>query len=348
MFSKNARLINNKKLKKNARLRAKVLTLIRQFFNDEGLLEVDTPLIELCPSMEPAISSFTTDYLGATQKRQLYLQSSPEYAMKKLLASGFENIFQITKSFRNGEITRLHNPEFTILEWYRTDCDYQVIMNDVEKLLTFIREGLQLGEEIKYLNKKVDLSPPFGKLYIKDAFKLFAGIDLDEIRNEDYHSILRNRGLSIDSSESDFNTFFYYIFVNDVEPRLGADKPQFLVDFPAQLGSLARNKPGDDTYVERFELYIHGLELCNAFSELNDHDEQKRRFALEKRKRVDSGLPDYPIDTDFLAFLKHGMPPAAGIAFGIDRLLMLFADTDDINDVILFPFGMMADFNENV
>ncbi len=346
--SKNFRLLDNDKLKNNALLRAKILRLTRTFFQDRGFLEVDTPLVDVCPSMEPAIKAFETDYFDAGARHTMYLQSSPEYNMKKLLVGGYGNIYQITKSFRNSELTRLHNPEFTILEWYRTGSDYHRIMDDVQDLMTFLVKGIKSGSTINYLNKKVDLSPPYDRLTIKDAFRIYSNIDLESLTDTEYYDILRGKGLEIKRNDADFSVFFYYIFVNEIEPNLGNDKPVFLMDFPVRLGSLARKKSDEPECVERFELYIRGLELCNAFSELNDHDEQLSRFLTEKRQRADRGLGDYPIDEDFLGFLKTGMPDAAGVAFGIDRLLMLFADTDDINDVILFPFSAMKDFKENV
>lgn len=346
--SKNSRLIDNDKLKKNARTRAMMLKCIRNFFDEKGFLEVDTPLLDICPSMEPAISAFDSIFYNGANKHKMYLQSSPEYNMKKLLVSGFDRIFQITKSFRNNELTKLHNPEFTILEWYRTGSDYNQIMRDTEELVATICEKLTGGTKIKYFDHPLDLSLSYDKLSVNDAFKTFAGIDLNSITNEHYYDILSSRGLCTSKEDSDFNTFFYYIFVNEIEPRLGFNKPVFLIDFPEALGSLARRKTDDGRYVERFELYINGLEICNAFSELNDYEEQKARFAKELEKRSASGIEEYPIDQDFLSFLEYGMPPAGGIALGVDRLLMLFADTRNINDVILFPFAMMKDFVENV
>jgi len=226
-LSKNSRLINNAKLKKNAELRAGIINLIRQFFMSESFLEVDTPLIDLYPSMEPAISSFQTRYNDYGKERKLYLQSSPEYNMKKLLVSGYDKIFQITKSFRNGELTRLHNPEFTILEWYRSACDYNKIMEDVENMIELIRNGLGLGNKIKYLNKSIDLSKPYDKICVKDAFRIYSKIDLDSTSSQDYHNILLSKGLKIEKESVDFNTFFYYIFVNEIEPHLGREKPVF-------------------------------------------------------------------------------------------------------------------------
>lgn len=346
--SKNFRLINNEKIKKNVILRAKVLSLIREFFNGNSFMEVDTPLLDLYPSMEPYISSFQSSYFDGAKEHKMYLQSSPEYNMKKLLVSGYEKIYQITKSFRNNELTRIHNPEFTILEWYRTNDDYNSIMTDIEKLLPFICRGLKLDNGIKYLDKGVDFSPPYDRILVKDAFKDFSNIDLDDVTSDKYYKILHDRGARLEKGTVDFNTFFYYIFVNEIEPNLGIKKPVFLVDFPEQLGSLARRKESNPKYVERFELYIHGLELCNAFSELNDCNEQRERFLKEKKVRIDKKLTAYPVDEDFLSFLEYGMPDAAGVALGIDRLLMLFADTNNINDVILFPFSMMTDFKESV
>lgn len=342
--SKNARLIDNEGIKNNVVLRATILKSIREFFDLKGFIEVDTPLMDVYPSMEPAISSFFTDYFDGKKSHKMYLQSSPEYCMKKLLASGYDNIYQITKSFRNSELTRLHNPEFTILEWYRTWCDYEKIMDDVEELITFICAGIKSVHNIDYLNKKIDLSVPYDRLYVKDAFKTYSDIDLDDLTDNDYYEILCEKGLKVKKEEADFNTFFYFVFVNEIEPNLGMKKPVFLVDFPEELSSLARRKITAPRYVERFELYIAGLEISNAFSELNDYKEQEERFIKEKERRSE----DYPIDNDLLNFLKYGMPPASGIAMGIDRLLMLLAGTDDISDVILFPFSKMKEFNENV
>ncbi|MFC1855850.1 amino acid--tRNA ligase-related protein, partial [Thermodesulfobacteriota bacterium] len=158
--SKNARLLDSDKLKMNAHLRAKLYRLIREFFSSRSFLEVDTPLMDHCPSMEPNISSFQTSLFDGTTERTMYLQSSPEYNMKKLLVSGYDKIYQMTKSFRNGELTRQHNPEFTILEWYRAGCDYNKIMSDVEELVAYIFDVEKCVYEIDYLNKKVDLSPP--------------------------------------------------------------------------------------------------------------------------------------------------------------------------------------------
>jgi EF-P lysine aminoacylase GenX len=342
--SKNARLIDNDRIKNNVILRAGVLRHIRKFFEKRDFIEVDTPLMGVYPSMEPAISSFTTDYFDGRENHRMYLQPSPEYNMKKLLASGYDNIFQITKSFRNSELTHLHNPEFTILEWYRTWCDYNQIMDDVEELIAFISSGINSRHKINYLNKKIDLSAPYDRLYVNDAFKVYSEIDLDDLTNDDYYKILCDKGLKIKKEDVDFNTFFYFIFVNEIEPNLGNSKPVFLIDFPKELSSLARRKKTNSRYVERFELYIAGLEISNAFSELNDYKEQEERLLKEKKKRSDN----YPVDKELLNFLKYGMPPAAGIAMGIDRLLMLFADTEDISDVILFPFSMMKEFKENV
>ncbi len=252
------------------------------------------------------------------------------------------------KSFRNTEDkSSTHNPEFTILEWYRVDADYKDIMTDCEELLVFINTYLQRhnGEKGKstdpyhltYQGNLVDLTPPWEQLSMKEAFQKFAHVDLD--RALDFVSIspiAKQKGYRIANNDT-WEELFDQIFLNEVEPHLGRGKPTILYDYPVALAALSKKKQSDPRYAERFEFYIEGLELGDAYSELTDPDEQLARFISEEKEKVKMGKVNHPIDIDFIDALREGMPSAGGIAVGVDRLIMLFANVTDIADTLFFP-----------
>ncbi len=275
-----------------------------------GYLEVETPALVPAPGMEPPITAFESDYrpeLGQTPARRLYLHTSPEYALKRLLSEGFGSVFQICKVFRNGEVAEAHNPEFTLLELYRSPGTVADLLDDLEDLVR--RAGRQLG----CATPGLDLEAPFERLTVKEAFARHAGIapPLDE-------------------------TAFFRVLLEQVEPRLGQGRPTFLLEYPAAHAALARLKPGDPSVSERFELYAGGVELANGFGELNDETEQRRRLVTEQAQRRALGKPVYPLDERFLAAVGR-MPESAGVAVGLDRLLMVLLGTPRIADVLLFP-----------
>ena len=293
-----------------ARARAQLCELIRFRLSAGGYLEVETPALVPMPGMEPHITAFESDYrpeLGATAARKLYLHTSPEYAMKRLLADGFGSIFQICKVFRNGEVATVHNPEFTMLEFYRSPGTVTELMDDLEELLR--RAGAQLGCKTSGLS----LGGRFERLTVTEAFQRYANQPPPE--SEDA---------------------FFKVMLDKVEPELGRDRPTFLTEYPASMASLARLKPGDPSVSERFELYAGGAELANGFGELNDAVEQRRRLIAEQAQRRAAGRVVYPIDERFLEAVGL-MPPSAGVALGLDRLLMVLLGTDRITDVLLFP-----------
>ena len=235
--------------------------------------------------------------------------------MKRMLAAGIPRIFQICKCFRQGERGRLHLPEMTLLEWYRADSNYLDLMDECEALINFIAGMDGSAEDILvYQGKKIKLTPPWPRLSVSEAFEKLSSIPVDAALE---------RGQ------------FDEIMVEKIEPHLGRGRPVFLYDYPASRGALARLKPEDSRYAERFELYIGGLEICNAFSELIDPDEQRSRFEGELAHRRESGKRVYPIPHKFLNALQD-MPQAAGNALGIDRLAMLFCDSKQIDDVVVF------------
>jgi lysyl-tRNA synthetase class 2 len=293
-------------LSKNLIRRAEILQLIRGFFRAHGFLEVETPIRIPVPLPEAHI-----DLIGS---EGWVLQPSPEICMKPLVAAGCERIFQICKCFRKGERGRRHLPEMTMLEWYAAAETYHDLMTRTEQLILCIAQGLGVTNPLAYQGSRIDLTPPWPRLTVAEAFRRHASLPVNA-------ALAQGR--------------FDELMGLEIEPRLGAGRPVFLHDYPAACGSLARLKPGDPAVAERFELYIGGLELCNGFSELTDPVEQRRRFESELEVRRRRGQPVHGLPHKFLEALC-AMPPCAGNALGIDRLVMLFADAASIDEVVAF------------
>jgi lysyl-tRNA synthetase class 2 len=297
----------HKRLRKNLIIRARLIQAIRQFFVENVYLEIETPI--RMPALAPE------GHIDAVESGNWFLQTSPETCMKRLLAAGFPRIFQVCKCFRQGERGRLHLPELTLLEWYRADSNYLDMMNECEALLLHIARKMDLKEDrFVYRGEEIRLTPPWSRISVSDAFDRFGSTSLEAALEHDQ---------------------FDEIMVAEIEPNLERSRPVFLFDYPASCGGLARLKPEDSRYAERFELYIGGLEICNAFSELTDPVEQRARFERELEHRRGSDRRVYPMPDKFLDALKD-MPAAAGNALGIDRLAMLFCDSTQIDDVVAF------------
>ncbi len=323
---------------KHLLLRARIIQGIRQFFIDQGFVEIETPYLVSSPGMEPhlaALEVFCTRPNG--QKLRRYLHTSPEYAMKKLLGEGWDKIFQICRVFRDEEISTTHQIEFTMLEWYRTHADYFQIMADCEHLINFLSQNILGQNYLSYQGVPIDLTPPFQRLRVAEAMRTYGQVDIE--KNRDVDSLLGealSKGYSFNALKAySYDELFFKIFLSKVEPNLGFPKPTFLYEYPASMAALARLKPENPLWAERFELYIAGVELANAFSELTDPEEQRQRFIEEQKLRASMGKPVYPIDEELLQALAH-LPPSAGIALGIDRLVMVFCDTNKIQDVLAF------------
>lgn len=292
--------------KRNLWLRARMVQSIRAFFIERGYLEVDTPQLLSAPAPEV--------HIDATRAGGRYLQTSPELCMKRLLASGFPKIFQISKCFRKGESGDHHLPEFSLLEWYRTGIDYKDLMNECEALILFLSRRLGRGETIEYRGLEIDLKKPWERVSVEAAFDQYAAISLERVLEEGC---------------------FDQVMVEQIEPNLGMNRPTFLYDYPAAMAALARLKPGNRALAERFEIYLAGVELANGFSELNDPVEQRARFERELQIRNAEGKETYPMPERFLRSLEH-MPDAAGIALGVDRLAMLFGGALKIDEMVPF------------
>ncbi len=303
------------------RLRADVLANVRAFFAERGVLEVETPLLAAAPVTDVHLQALSCRYCGpgANDGRPLYLQTSPEFAMKRLLASGSGPIFQICKAFRDGEAGRRHNPEFTILEWYRPGWDHHRLMDEMDELLATTL-GTGPAERVSY----------------REVFRRYADLDphiepLDRL-------VERVATLGVPSAaELTRDDLLDVVLTHLIEPRLGHCQPTFIHDYPISQAALARVRPGEPPCAERFEVFVEGLELANGYHELTDADDQRRRFEADLAARRELGLPPVPIDECLLAALEHGLPNCAGVALGVDRLLMLTAGTRDIADVLAFP-----------
>lgn len=288
-------------------LRARIIQNIRLFFINNNFLEIETPVRIPAPAPE--------EHIEALPSGNWFLQTSPELCMKRLLAAGFPQIFQLCKCFRSAERGRLHLPEFTMLEWYVAGFDYQQLMSQCEEMIISVTDNHDFTGGLVCKNRQINLALPWERITVREAFEKYAPVTLDKALNQDR---------------------FDEILVEHIEPNLGLTKPVFLHDYPARLGALARLKQSDQSVAERFELYIGGLELANGFSELTDAGEQRRRFTEALKLRAQQGYAAYPMPEKFLAALEQ-MPAAAGIAIGIDRLVMLFAGAASIDDVVPFP-----------
>ncbi|MFT4655816.1 MAG: lysyl-tRNA synthetase class 2 [Patiriisocius sp.] len=304
------------------RQRAVVLQKIRQFFAARDVLEVDTPALSHAAVTDEHLHSFSTQFTHpfSPQTSTLYLQTSPEFAMKKLLCAGIGAIYQICKSFRNEESGRFHNPEFTMLEWYRPGFDHLQLMSEIDELIQMV-VGSDSAERVTY----------------QDVFKQYLGYCPLTATLTDIKTLASQYGYAeLAANENDKDTLLMLLFSQHVEPHIGQDRPCFVIDFPASQAALARISPTNPLVAERFELYFQGIELANGFHELTDGPEQLRRFEQDNVKRQHMGLEIMPIDHNFIAAIDYGLPACAGVALGIDRLLMLALNYSEIDQVIAF------------
>jgi len=323
--------------------RAAVIRAVRATFEARDFIEVETPALQVSPGMEPHLMAFATDLEAADgAARRLYLHTSPEFAMKKLLVAGEPRIFQLAKTYRNRERSPTHSPEFTMLEWYRAGAGLDDLMADCEALLRAAagacgRDHLLVG------GREIPLTEDFERLSVEEAFLMHAGVDLfatiDDPRApqpERLRAAAEEIGIATSDTDS-WEDVFFKISLDRIEPHLGETRPTFLTDWPISMAALSRPNPEDDRVAERFELYAGGVELANAFGELTDAAEQRRRFEADCALKEALYGFRYPIDEDFLAALEWGLPPCAGIALGIDRLAMLAAGAETIEDVLWAP-----------
>jgi lysyl-tRNA synthetase class 2 len=298
---------------------------VRRFFLDTGFTEVDTPLIVSCPGMEPYLDSFPAG--------KGYLRTSPELHMKRLLAMGYQHIFQMGPCFRAGDHGSLHREEFHMLEWYRAFADLNHLMEDIRNLLAVLAPD---SHDADYFSR-----PP-EQITCAELFYRHLDLELKDHHNrEPLRATLRARNISFDDGD-DWDTLYFLLFLNFIEPHLGHDAPLIVTDYPAGQAALAKtapSKPGRMDTCYRFELYIKGIEIANAFYELTDPETQRIRFEEDQRIRAAQGKVVYPIDEDFMAALTSGIPPSAGIALGVDRLVMMLLGKSKLKEILPFPPG---------
>jgi elongation factor P--(R)-beta-lysine ligase len=326
----------------NLAARGRIIAAIRIFFAGRGFVEVETPALQVSPGMEPHLQAFATEMRPPGEPpRPIYLHTSPEFAMKKLLAAGMPKIFQLARVFRNAERSRTHHPEFTMLEWYRADSGYRDLMYDCEALLRacLAASGAKL---FRWQDKSCDPSRPFERLTVAAAFRRYCDLDLlatapDPTAPDVALLAAAAKPLGIAPHDGDdWEDLFFRLFLERIEPHLGVGVPTILYDYPISLAALARAKPEDTRLAERFELYVAGLELANAFGELTDPVVQRARFVIDQEKKLRRYGVTYPIDEDFIAALGD-MPESTGIALGVDRLVMLATGASQIDDVLWAP-----------
>lgn len=307
----------------NIHLRAKILRQVRDFFADRGVLEVETPLLSSATVTDFHLHTLSTEaeIPGMGGPLRLHLQTSPEFAMKRLLAAGSGPIYQICKAFRDQEAGRLHNPEFTMLEWYRPGWDHNRLMDEIEDLLTVV------------LETKSSTRRSYGELFLSEL-----GVN----PHTDDPATLRRRALDLgleDIEGLDREGWLSLLMTHRIEGHLGRGKPTFVYDYPADQAALARIRQGDPPVAERFEAYVEGIELANGYHELTDADEQRKRFEIDLESRRSMSLPAPPYDHRLIDALDHGLPDCAGVALGFDRLVMLAAGASSVDEVITFPIG---------
>ncbi|MCQ2965282.1 MAG: EF-P lysine aminoacylase GenX [Alphaproteobacteria bacterium] len=322
-----------------------IISEIRNFFSRNDFLEVETPILQISPGLEPHLKAFKTEIYEPfeTGNRDLYLHTSPEFTMKKLLAAGLPKIFQIARVFRNEERSKYHHPEFDMLEWYRANDDYRILMEDT---INLVRSCTKVCKK-EFLKSGDRFCNPFEnweKISVVEAIKKYAGFDLLdtlpkepslEPSPEKLAIEAENLGIRI-NSEDRWDDIYFRIAYEFVEPNLGKKVPTILYDYPVCMAALSRKKSSDPRLAERFEVYAAGIELANAFSELTDADEQRQRFIHDMDLKEKLYGERYPIDDDFIAAVSK-MPKATGIAIGVDRLVMLITGAEKIDDVLWAP-----------
>ena len=322
-------LLMNKEVKESFILRSRAISAIRRFLDGRGYLEVETPMMQ--PLAGGAVAKPFKTHHNALDI-DLYLRIAPELYLKRLLVGGYEKVYEVNRNFRNEGISTRHNPEFTMLEVYTAYADYNNIMALTEDLISTVAKATLGTQEAPYKDTTIDLSPPWKRISLYEILKSQTGVDFKTAKDTDIKKEAEKLGVEFDKSYTRWD-FIDKIFEKAVEPKL--IEPTFIVDYPAAMCPLAKKKKDDPALTERFELFIATQELANAYSELNDPIEQRKRFT-EQGGSFD-GTQDRQIDEDFLLSLEYGMPPAGGLGVGIDRLIMLLANKDSIREVIFFP-----------
>jgi lysyl-tRNA synthetase class 2 len=325
-------IISNEEIAHIFKVRAKVISAIRRFLDERGFIEVETPVFHSIATGARA-RPFITHHQALDQ--DLYLRIATELHLKRLIIGGLDKVYEIGRIFRNEGISTKHNPEFTMLESYEAYADYHDVMSMLEEMVANVAQEVLGTKKVCFGGIDLELSPPWQRITLRDAIKDGCGIDLEQHQDEDS---LRSKMQDMDLDAPDTvgrGKLIDRLITNFVEPNL--TQPTFVTDYPVELSPLAKRKPDNDRLVERFEAFISGLEIANAFTELNDPIEQRERFQQQMLQRDLEDEEAERMDDDFLVALEYGMPPTGGLGLGIDRLVMLLTDQHSIREVILFP-----------
>jgi elongation factor P--(R)-beta-lysine ligase len=324
--------------------RERIRGVVRSFFAGRGYVEVDTPALQISPGLEPHLRAFRTELHvpGEATAAMRYLHTSPEFAMKKLLAAGMPRIWQLAHVFRDGERSATHHPEFSMLEWYRVGASYRDLMAECGALVSACQEAVG-ADALVWRGRSADARLPWQLISVAAAFREFCGIDLlatapdPVVPDAELLAAAASRVGIPPHPGDDWETLYFRIFLERIEPNLGLGAPTIFYDYPLSMAALSRRNSEDMRLAERFEVYVCGLELANAFGELIDPIEQRQRFVIDQAKKRALYGETYPIDEDFLAALEQGLPDCAGVALGFDRLVMLATGAEDIEEVLWSP-----------
>jgi len=325
-------LIANSEVKEVFKVRSRVITAIRQFLNERGFIEVETPVLH--PSAGGALAApFITHH--NTLDQDLYLRIATELHLKRLIVGGLDKVYEIGRVFRNEGISTTHSPEYTLLESYEAYADYNDVMEMQEQMIHHVSQQVLGSSEVRYGEDTIDLKPPWQRITLRDAIKEYSGIDFVKYPTADgLREKMRSTKMEVDPQKN-WAKLVDELLKTCVRPRL--IQPTIVYDYPASMSPLAKNKPSEERVVERFQAVAGGLEIDNAYSELNDPILQRERFEEQLQERQAADEERWTIDEDYLLALEYGMPPTGGLGVGIDRLVMLLTDQQSIREVILFP-----------
>ncbi|HEV7923582.1 MAG TPA: lysine--tRNA ligase [Thermoanaerobaculia bacterium] len=328
-------LIVNDDVKETFVTRARLIALIRRWFDGHGFIEVETPMMQPIAG-GAAARPFVTHHNALDL--DLFLRIAPELYLKRLIVGGLQRVYEINRNFRNEGISTQHNPEFTMLEFYQAYADYEVLIEETEDLLSGLVQELRGGPVVTFRGNEISFARPFARFTMKEAIAHFGGIDAAQLGTRDgLVALMKQHGEYSPSDIEKMNEGKLVAGLFEAVAEKHLIQPTFITDFPTEISPLSKQRPDDPNYVERFELYVGGMEVANAFSELNDADEQARRFAQQLSERERGDEEAHQADDDYVRALEYGMPPTGGEGIGIDRLTMIVTDSPSIRDVILFP-----------
>lgn len=327
-------IIMNPEVKEVFIKRTKIISEIRKFLDNKGYLEVETPILSLIAG-GAAARPFLTHHNSLNT--DMYLRIATELYLKRLIVAGFDKVYEMGKNFRNEGIDIKHNPEFTMIELYEAHSDYNDMMELTENLISCVCEKVCGSMKVDYQGTEIDFTPPWNRISMVDAVKKYTQVDFTNITVDEAQNIAEKNDLEFKKAIKDCTKgdILNAMFEKYVEEKL--IQPTFIVDYPVEISPLTKKKRGNDEYTERFEGFIYGREICNAYSELNDPIVQRDRFVQQEKERSLGDDEAYTIDEDFIYALEYGMPPTGGLGIGIDRIIMFLTNTYSIRDVILFP-----------